>query len=152
MRNGRFYLYLLRLPATFKLRPTVSATLFRSTQIRVRGRLHVSESAYESSYDSVHNLCANRIGRQFFFCYRMQWFVYTFQPKKSKISLLDPFGSKSYTELYGDSYGKLHVQTAPLRSVHTCIKSACVSSFLRVLTHLCASAVQLQCVDAVLPN
>jgi hypothetical protein len=33
-------------------------------------------------------------------------FVNTFQ---SKINLLDTFGSKSYTESYGDSYGKSHV-------------------------------------------
>jgi hypothetical protein len=32
-----------------------------------------------------------------------------FSHKKSKINLLDTFGSKSYTELYGDSYGKSHV-------------------------------------------
>jgi hypothetical protein len=49
-----------------------------------RGRQHVSESAYESLYDSVHDLYANRIGSQLFFCYPLQRFVYTFQPKKVK--------------------------------------------------------------------
>jgi hypothetical protein len=32
-----------------------------------------------------------------------------FSQKKSKINLLDTLGSKSYTESYGDSYGKSHV-------------------------------------------
>jgi hypothetical protein len=50
-------------------------------QQMVRGRLHVSESPYESPYDSVQDLYANRIGSQLFFCYPLQWFVYTFQPK-----------------------------------------------------------------------
>jgi hypothetical protein len=75
----------------------------------VRGRLHVSESAYESLYDSVQDLYANRIGSQFFFRYPLQGFVYTFQPKIIKINLIDSFGSKSYTKSYGDSYGKSHV-------------------------------------------
>jgi hypothetical protein len=35
----------------------------------VRGCLHVSESPYELPYDSVHNLYANRIGIQLFFCH-----------------------------------------------------------------------------------
>jgi hypothetical protein len=75
----------------------------------LRGRLNVSESAYESPYDSVHDLFANRIGSQLFFCYPLQRFVYKFQPKKSKINLLHTIGSKSYTESNGDSYWKLHV-------------------------------------------
>jgi hypothetical protein len=33
---------------------------------RIRGRLYVSESAYKSLYDSVHNLYTNRIWIQFF--------------------------------------------------------------------------------------
>jgi hypothetical protein len=43
----------------------------KSRQLRsfFKGRLHVSESAYESPYDSVQDLHANRIGSQFFFCY-----------------------------------------------------------------------------------
>jgi hypothetical protein len=36
------------------------------------------------------------------------WFSH-FSQKISKISLLDTLGSKSYTESYGDSYGKSHV-------------------------------------------
>jgi hypothetical protein len=68
----------------------------------MRGRLHVSESAYDSPYDSVKNLYANLIWIQFY--------IYTFQKKnKQKKNLLDTFGSKSYTESYGDSYGKSHV-------------------------------------------
>jgi hypothetical protein len=69
----------------------------------------VYESAYESPYDSVHDLLGNRIGIQFFFCHPLQLYVDTFQQKKSKIILPDTFGSKSYTESYGDSYGKSHV-------------------------------------------
>jgi hypothetical protein len=53
-----------------------------------KGRLHVSESAYESLYDSVQDLFANRIGSQFF---------------SSMVCL------QSYTESYGDLYGKSHV-------------------------------------------
>jgi hypothetical protein len=42
----------------------------------------VSESAYESPYDSVHDLYANRIGIQLFFCHQLQWFVHTIQQKQ----------------------------------------------------------------------
>jgi hypothetical protein len=38
------------------------------TRVLVRSRLHVSESAYESPNDSVHDLYANRIGSKFIFC------------------------------------------------------------------------------------
>jgi hypothetical protein len=74
-----------------------------------RGRLHVFESAYESPYDSVHNLYANRIWVKFFFCHPLKRFVYTFQPIKSKNYVQQTFGSKSYTESYTDSYAKSHV-------------------------------------------
>jgi hypothetical protein len=50
----------------------------RSADGRVRVRLHVSESAYKSPYDSVPDLYANRIGIQFFFGHPLQWFVNTF--------------------------------------------------------------------------
>jgi hypothetical protein len=50
-----------------------------------RGNLHVSESAYESPHDSVHNLYANKIGSPFFFCSLLQWFVNTFQSKTRTI-------------------------------------------------------------------
>jgi hypothetical protein len=34
-----------------------------------RGRLLVAESPYESPYNSLHDLYANRIGIQLFFCH-----------------------------------------------------------------------------------
>jgi hypothetical protein len=57
---------------------------WRRRRRRLRGCLHVSESPYELPYDSVHNFYANRIGIQLFFCHPLQWFVFTFQPKKIK--------------------------------------------------------------------
>jgi hypothetical protein len=53
----------------------------------VRGRLHVSESAQESPFDSAYELNANRIGSTLFFYYPLHWFVNTFQPIKAKNSL-----------------------------------------------------------------
>jgi hypothetical protein len=50
--------------------------------ITLRVCLHVSESPYESLYDSMHDFYANIIGIQLFFCHPLQWFVVTFQPKK----------------------------------------------------------------------
>jgi hypothetical protein len=82
---------------------------FGLTSWHVRGRLHVSESAYESPYDSVHDLYANRIGIQFFSVTHYNGLFTHFKQKKSKINLLDTFGSKSYTESYGDLYGQSHV-------------------------------------------
>jgi hypothetical protein len=65
----------------------------RRQKICLRGRLHVSESAYESPYDSVHDLYANRIGIQFFFRHPLQWFVYTFQKKNQKVTGWTPFAA-----------------------------------------------------------
>jgi hypothetical protein len=106
---------LLNLQKSIKLPPEFGVEqktkYFATTNFKVclRVCLHVSESAYELPYDSMHDSLGNRIGIQFFFCHQLQKFVYTFQQKKSKIILLDTFGTKSYTESYGDLYGKSHV-------------------------------------------
>jgi hypothetical protein len=44
--------------------------------VGVRGRLHVYRSAYESPYDSKHDLHWNRIGFQLFIWHLLQWLVY----------------------------------------------------------------------------
>jgi hypothetical protein len=71
----------------------LARTELQAPNRRVRGRLHVSESAYESPYDSVHDLLANIIGIQFFFCRPLQWIVYTFQQKKLKKTSWTPLAA-----------------------------------------------------------
>jgi hypothetical protein len=75
-------------------------------------RLHVSESAYESPYDSMHDLYANRIGIQFFFLLPFTMFCSNISATKHQklLAAITYFGSKSYTESYGDSYGKSHLR------------------------------------------
>jgi hypothetical protein len=93
-------------------RKTFTKAIVNSLQCHrktIRGCLHASESPYETPYDSVHDFYANIKGILLFFCHPLKWFVFTFLAKKSKNNLLDTFGSKSYTESYGDSYGKSHV-------------------------------------------
>jgi hypothetical protein len=51
---------------------------------KLRGRLHVYESVYDSPYDSINNLPTSQIGIQFFIRHPLQWSVYTFQPKLIK--------------------------------------------------------------------
>jgi hypothetical protein len=102
-----------RIGSTFGLRTNCaqSRSVIR-TQIRTRVRLHVYESVYDSPYDSMNNLPKSQIGIQFFIRHLLQWSVYTFQ-NRSKIKSGEAFGKKSYLELYGDSYAKSHVLTAP---------------------------------------
>jgi hypothetical protein len=66
----------------------------------VRGRLHVSDSAYELPYDSVHNLHIEGISFQFSiiypFCKRISG------KNQSQIKLQTTVDRKSYEESYGD--------------------------------------------------
>jgi hypothetical protein len=48
---------------------------------RVRVRLHVYESVYDSPHDFMNNLPTSQIGIQFFTRHPLQWTVDTFQPK-----------------------------------------------------------------------
>jgi hypothetical protein len=73
----------------------------------VRGRLHVSESAYESSYDSVHDLYNKQNSELIIF--RLAIAMVCLHISAKKKYLLDTLGGKSFTESYGDSYGKSHV-------------------------------------------
>jgi hypothetical protein len=57
-------------------------------EICLRGCQHVSDSAYESPYDSVHNLHTTGMGIQFFFCHPLQRIVVTFQPIQTKNKLV----------------------------------------------------------------
>ena len=50
-------------------------------RVSLRGRLHVSESAYESPYDSAHDLHTKGLGFQFPIIHSLQPFVNTFQEK-----------------------------------------------------------------------
>jgi hypothetical protein len=67
------------------------------------------ESVYNFAYDSMHDLHTSQIWIQFFYWNPLQWFVYTFQQKKSLHSMAATFSSKSYTVSYAALNAKSHV-------------------------------------------
>jgi hypothetical protein len=69
----------------------------------------VSKSAYESPYDSVHDLNAKIIGIQFNFVLITKVCLHISTSKIQKLTCRNTFGSISYTESYDDSYAKSHV-------------------------------------------
>jgi hypothetical protein len=97
--------------------PRPPGKILKSTNDIVRGRLHVSDSAYESPYDSVHDLHTKGLGFRLSFGHQLQLLLNTYQEKLSENKIANHLVHEivhgivcRFVQSYADSYNRMPIR------------------------------------------